>query len=58
MTNFCCTDKKANTTEAMWAPLNSVLAANGALEHLHCAKPRPIEQHCSKHQSRIEELRQ
>src|SRR5437868_15214868 len=58
MTDFCCSDKKANTPETMWAPLNSVLAANGALEQLYCAKPRSIEQHSSNHQSGIEQLRQ
>ncbi len=58
MTDFCCSDKKANAAKTVWAPLNSVLAANGILEHLHRAKSRPIEQHRSNHQSGIEQLRQ
>ena len=56
MTNFCCSDKKANAAKTMWAPLNSVLAADGILEHLHRAKSRPIEQHRCNQQSRIEQL--
>jgi hypothetical protein len=58
MTDFCCSDKKADTAEPVWAPLNSVFAADSALEHLHCAKPRPIKQYCRNHQSGIEQLGQ
>jgi hypothetical protein len=58
MTDFCCSDKKADTAEPVWAPLNSVFAADSVLEHLHCAKPRPIKQYCRNHQSGIEQLGQ
>ena len=58
MTDFCWPDKKADAAESMWASLNGVLVANGALEHPHRTMPRPIEQHRRNHQSCIEQLRQ
>src|SRR5437764_13449825 len=58
MTDFCRSDKKADTAKPVWAPLHSVFDVDSVLEPLHCAKPRPIKQHCRSHQPGIEQFGQ